>query len=103
MDAANYAISLAQQYNADLIALTEQIRYEYDERIDYGGIAELPRQEIEEKSFIRIKEKCKEKGVRLSTQVVTGKSKSAALEIVDYAESNNVDLIVVGNERQIWF
>jgi len=105
MDAAYYAILMARLYNADLIVLhssPEKIRYEYEDKIDSGGIVELPRQDIEEKSFSKIKEKCKENNVNLITEVVTS-SKSVAADIVDYAESNNVDLIVVGTRGRSGF
>lgn len=87
MAAADDAILMARLYNADLTALhslPEKIRYEYEDKIDSGGIVELPRHDIEEKSFYKIKEKCKENNVSLIIEVVTS-SKSVAADIVDYA------------------
>ena len=120
MNAADYAVLLAQQYNADLIALhvlPEPIRYEYEDRIDsdvpyYASttsttaasprrIVELPRQDIEENSFSKIKEKCKQKGVSLNTEIISGMP--VAAQVVDYAESNDIDLIVVGTRGRSGF
>src|ERR1041385_6196280 len=108
MDAADDAILMARQYNAHLIAvyvLPEKLRYEYADGIDPDvpittstrGIIELPRQEIVEKSFSKIKEKCKQ-----NTEVVIT-TKSLVAEIVDYAQSNSVDLIVVGTRGRSGF
>ena len=105
MDAAYYAILMARLYNANLIALyslPDKIRYEYEGKIDFRGIVELPRQDIEDKSFSKIKEKCKENNVNLITEVVTG-GKSVAADIVDYAESSGVDLIVLGTSGRSGF
>ena len=115
MDAAEYGIFLAQKYDADLIALYASpkiMSYEYyDEDNDIrtnksvlgiGGIAELPRREIEEKSFSKIKEKCKQNNVRVITEVIIS-SRSVAADIIDYAENNNVNLIVVGTKGRTGF
>ena len=113
MDAAEYGILLAQKYDANLIALYASpkiISSEYYEDNDIrtnksvlgGGIAELPRHEIEEKSFSKIKEKCKQNNVRVITEVVISK-KSVAADIIDYAENNNVNLIVIGTKGRTGF
>lgn len=113
MAAADDAILMARLFHANLIAvyvLPENIRYEYEDRINSDvpvtppvrEIIELPRQEIEEKSFSKIKEICKENNVKLNTEVIST-TKSVAAELVDYAESNNVDLIVVGTRGRSGF
>ena len=113
MDAAEYGILLAQKYDANLIALYASpkiISSEYYEDNDIrtnksvlgGGIAELPRHEIEEKSFSKIKEKCKQNNVRVITEVVL-RNKSVAADIIDYAENNNVNLIVIGTKGRTGF
>ena len=43
-------------------------------------------QEIEEKSFSKIKEICKQNNVKLNIEVIST-TKSVAAELVDYAES----------------
>lgn len=114
MDAADYAILMAGRYNSDLVALhvlPERIRYEYEDRIDSDvpyttttsrEIVELPRQGLEEKAFNKIKEKCKENNVKVNTEVINN-TRSVAAEVVDYAESNNIDLIVIGTRGRSGF
>lgn len=118
MDAADYAILMARIYNSSLTALhviPEKIMYEYQDKIDSDvpfdasdntdslrRIVEMPRQEIEENSFRKIKEKCKENNVKVNTEVISN-AKSIVAQVVDYAESNNADLIVVGTRGRTGF
>ena len=108
MDAADYAIDVAKQYNASIIIvhiLPQEIRYTYNvDSLDpdipataapLKGIVELSRHEVEEKWFSKIKEKAKENNVILQTDVIVA-TKSIVAEIVGYAESENVNLIVIG-------
>jgi nucleotide-binding universal stress UspA family protein len=106
MNAADYAILAAKQYNASLTAISilpQEIRYDYDvEMTDpdmpaapVKGTVELSRHEVEEKLFSEIREKAKENNVDLQTDViVTGRSIVA--EIVTYAESKTFNLIIIG-------
>jgi nucleotide-binding universal stress UspA family protein len=103
MDAAEYGIFLAQKYDADLIALHVSPKmsddYYQDDNIRtnksvLGGIVELPRHEI--------KEKCKQNNVRVITELLVS-SKSVAADIIDYAENNNIDLLVVGTKGRTGF
>ncbi|HZA06064.1 MAG TPA: universal stress protein, partial [Nitrososphaeraceae archaeon] len=118
MDAVDYAILMARKYNSSITALhvlPEKIRYEYQDKIDSDvpsdasintdslrRIVEMPRQEIEESFFSKIKEKCKENNVEVDTEVISN-AKSVVAQVVDYAESNNVDLIVVGTRGRTGF
>ena len=118
MYAADYAILMARIYNSPMTALyvlPEKMRYEYEDKIDSDvpshvstntdslrRIVELPRQEIEESSFRKIKDKCKENNVKVNTEVISN-AKSIVAQVVDYAESNNVDLIVVGTRGRTGF
>jgi nucleotide-binding universal stress UspA family protein len=119
MDAADYAILMARIYNSSMTALhviPEKIRYEYQDKIDSDvpsdastnntdslrKVVEMPRQEKEENSFRKIKEKCKENNVKVNTEVVSD-AKSIVAQVVDYAESNNVDLIVLGTRGRTGF
>ena len=118
MDAADYAILMARVYNSSMTALhviPEKIRYEYQDKIDsdipYDAsnntdslrrIVEMPRQEIEESYFRKIKEKCKENNGKGNTEVISN-AKSIVAQVVDYAESNNADLIVVGTRGRTGF
>jgi nucleotide-binding universal stress UspA family protein len=98
MNAAEYGIFLAQKYDADLIALYASPKIisseYYDEDDDIrtnksvlgGAIAELPRHEIEEKSFSKIKEKCKQNNVRVITEVIIS-SKSVAADLGSVASA----------------
>ena len=55
----------------------------------------------EENYFSKIKVKCKQNNVILNTKIINGISVSA--QIVEYAESNNIDLIVVGTRGRSGF
>jgi nucleotide-binding universal stress UspA family protein len=118
MDAADYAILMARIYDSSMTALhviPEKIRYEYQDKIDSDvpsdasnntdslrRIVEMPRQEIEENSFRKIKEKCKDNNVKVKTEVISN-AKSIVAQVVDYAQSNNADLIVVGTRGRTGF
>jgi nucleotide-binding universal stress UspA family protein len=108
MDAADYAIDLAKQYNASLNIvhiLPQEIRYTYNVDIldpeipatasPLKGIVELSRHEVEEKWFSKIRDKAKENNVGLQTDVIVA-TRSIVAEIVGYAESENVNLMVIG-------
>jgi nucleotide-binding universal stress UspA family protein len=114
IDAAENAITMAKRYDADLIALhviPRGIRYEYseDERspdistAPLMGIVESHQQEAEE-WFNKIRENAKKENdiIKLGTDVVIG-TKSTVAEIVDYAASHNVDLIVIGTRGRSGF
>ena len=118
MDAAEYAVAIAKKHNAALVALhvlpiwfTEELR-DYPESngvsgdasiTSIKGIKESYRLEAEENWFNKIrqmsKEKEKENGIvttiNFSSDVIFP-NKSVVAEIVDYAENNNIDLIVIG-------
>lgn len=106
MNAADYAILVAKQYNASLTAISilpQEIRYDYDvEMTDpdmpaapVKGTVELSRHEVEEKLFSEIREKAKENNVDLQTDVIVTAG-SIVAEIVTYAESKNFNLIIIG-------
>ena len=106
MNAADYAILVAKQYNASLTAISilpQEIRYDYDvEMADpdmpaapVKGTVELSRHEVEAKLFSEIREKAKENNVDLQTDVIVT-ARSIVAEIVTYAESKNFNLIIIG-------
>ena len=111
--AAEYAIAMTKRYYANLIALhvlPEEIRYEYSadptsqdtSTIPLMGIIELHRQEAEE-WFNRIRKKSKEENnIKLDTDIVIA-TKSVVAEIVDYAENQKIDLIVIGTRGRSGF
>ena len=107
MNAADYAILVAKQYNASLTAISilpQEIRYDYD--VEMGdrrympaapvkGTVELSRHEVEEKLFSEIREKAKENNVDLQTDVIVT-ARFIVAEILTYAESKNFNLIIIG-------
>jgi nucleotide-binding universal stress UspA family protein len=103
MNAADYAILVAKQYNASLTAISilpQEIRYDYDVQMadpdmpaaPVKGTVELSRHEVEEKLFSEIREKAKENNVDLQTDVIVT-ARSIVAEILTYAESKNFNLI----------
>jgi nucleotide-binding universal stress UspA family protein len=104
MNAADYAILVAKQYNASLTAISilpQEIRYDVEmadpdmPAAPVKGIVELSRHEVEEKLFSEIREKAKENNVDLQTDVIVTAG-SILAEIVTYAESKNFNLIIIG-------
>jgi len=103
MKAAEYAISIAKLYNAELNAitvLTSDIGYIYSS----PGVESPPLTEKEivllagdeaKKWFDEIKEKANKKGVQLKTESIVAK-KSLLNTILEYVEEHNINLIVVG-------
>ena len=103
MKAAEYAISIAKLYNAELIAitvLTSDIGYIYSS----PGV-ESPPLTVKEiillagdeakKWFDEIKEKANKKGIQLKTESIVAK-KSLLNTILEYVEEHNINLVVVG-------
>jgi nucleotide-binding universal stress UspA family protein len=103
MKAAEYAISIAKLYNAELIAitvLTSDIGYIYSS----PGV-ESPPLTVKEiillagdeakKRFDEIKEKANKKGIQLKTESIVAK-KSLLNTILEFVEEHNINLVVVG-------
>jgi nucleotide-binding universal stress UspA family protein len=108
MDAANCAMGVAKRCNATLTLLTvlpKELRYDYEiDRISpeipmtpVKGIVELSRMEVEDDWFTSIKKKARDGNVRIETEVVM-EEKSVVSEILDYAEKQNIGLIVIGSK-----
>jgi nucleotide-binding universal stress UspA family protein len=103
INAADYAIAISNKYNAELIAiniLTSDIGYAYSS----PGVESPPltvkeiillAEDEAKKWFDEIKEKADESGIRFKSETIMAK-KSAASTILDYAEEQNINLIVVG-------
>lgn len=104
-DASVQAIDMAKCLNAELIALyvvSPDARYDY---IEDTITPRLPRALKEvmmiamqrgEKHLDKVKQKAKEKNVRVKVDIVIGIS-SVVKEIVNYAEKNRINMIVVGS------
>jgi nucleotide-binding universal stress UspA family protein len=103
MKAAEYAISIAKLYNAELNAitvLTSDIGY-----ICSSPGVESPPLTVKEiillagdeakKWFDEIKEKANKKGIQLKTEYIVAK-KSLLNTILEYVEEHNINLVVVG-------
>jgi nucleotide-binding universal stress UspA family protein len=114
MNAADYALAMAkkQDNNAQLIALHvlfSQTGYAYSTNmfglVTPNSISELLEDAKHEAQqwFDKIKEKMNENGdIQLKTEVVVS-STSVVAAIVDYAEHENVDLIVIGSRGRSGF
>ena len=111
MKAADYAVMLAKQNGAQLIALNvivSQLGYEYSAGA-FGLVTPNTIKNVLDKSkqeaqrwFDDIGENAVANGVKLSTEVVASPT-SVVPAIVDYAEKNKVDLIVVGTRGRSGF
>ena len=114
MDAADYAIIMAKKEdnNAQLIALhvlISQTGYAYSTNM-FGLVTPSSINELLEDAkheaqqwFDKIKEKLYENGdIQLKTEVVVSPT-SVVGAIVDYAEHENVDLIVIGSRGRSGF
>lgn len=111
MKAADYAVMLAKQNGAQLIVLNvivSQLGYEYSAGA-FGlftpnaikNVLDKSKQEAQ-KWFDDIGKNAVANGVKLSTEVVASPT-SVVPAIVDYAEKNKVDLIVVGTRGRSGF
>jgi nucleotide-binding universal stress UspA family protein len=101
--AADYAIDIAKKHNAELIAvnvLTSDIGYTYSSPgvesppLTIREIILLAEDEVK-KWFNDIKEKADKNGVRFRSEIIIAK-KSTVSSMLDYAEEQNINLIVVG-------
>jgi nucleotide-binding universal stress UspA family protein len=104
-DASSEAIDLAKKLNGELIVIhiiPSDIRYNY---LEDTITPRLPRalkdvvmvaMQKGETHVGKVKKMAKLKGVKVTTEVVLGIS-SVVKEIVEYAEKNKIDMIVVGS------
>ncbi|HKG89492.1 MAG TPA: universal stress protein [Nitrososphaeraceae archaeon] len=99
----DYAIAIAKRYNAELNAvnvLTSDIGYAYSSPgvesppLTVREIILLAEDEAKE-WFNKIKEKADESGIRFRTEFIVAK-RSIVSAMLDYAEEQNINLIVVG-------
>jgi nucleotide-binding universal stress UspA family protein len=101
MDAADYATSISQRYNAELYAL-HVIHADVDL---YGPheTSELTRNMRNEgENYLnKLKVKANEKDIHIKTEIISSKDISGG--ILDFAEENNVDLIVIGTRGRSGF
>jgi len=108
--AASVAIELASKYGAELqvihVMTVNQNRralgfYGPSDPEEISKIVESAKQEASP-WFERIKKEAERLGVRLKSEVIEGPL-SIVGDIVNYAEQNNVDLIVIGSRGRTGF
>ena len=105
VDASVQAIDISKRLNAEMTAIyvvSPDIRYNY---LEDTITPRLPRalkdvmmiaMQRGEKHLDEVKQKAREKDVRVKTDVIIGIS-SVVKEIVEYAEKNKIDMIVIGS------
>jgi len=105
VDASVQAIDISKRLNAEMTAIyvvSPDIRYNY---LEDTITPRLPRalkdvmmiaMQTGEKHLDKVKQKAREKDVRVKTDVIIGIS-SVVKEIVEYAEKNKIDMIVIGS------
>jgi nucleotide-binding universal stress UspA family protein len=103
VNASDYAIAIAKRHNAELIAinvLTSDIGYAYSSPgvesppLTIGEIILLAEDEVK-KWFDDIKEKANKNDIQFRSEIIMAK-KSTVSSMLDYAEEQNINLIVVG-------
>ncbi len=113
--ATDYAISIAIKNNSQLIILYVIDFYKYthlsssiilaptfgsEKYLEEKNEAEEQMNKIKEKFKLKIKDNTKSK--KLKTEIVEG-AKSVATTIIEYAELENIDLIVIGSRGRTSF
>ena len=99
MDAADYAIFISKQHNAELYAL--HVIHPADADL-FGSTGEMTTaayyiidmNKEAQKYLDKVKLKANEKNIQIKTEIIA--STNTAGGIVDYAEDKDVDLIVIG-------
>ena len=106
LKASTYAIELAKTYEAELIILDIVSPVPYSQ-FEYANIGRMKETETIEKEKAqqevdKVKQKAMEKKVSVKTEVVI-KYTSIVKEIVEYAENEKVDIIVIGSRGMTGF
>jgi nucleotide-binding universal stress UspA family protein len=105
IDAGTQAIDIAKRFDAELIALyvvSPDIRYNYVEDVITPSLPKALKDVMMiamqrgEKHVDKVKQKASEKNVKVKTDVVIGIS-SVVKEIIEYAEKNRIDMIIIGS------
>jgi nucleotide-binding universal stress UspA family protein len=102
MDAAVYAISISKQYNAEFLYALHVIRAD----VDLFELHDTSEYTIEmrnkgEKYLAKVRLKTNEKNIQVKKEIIS--STNIAGGIVDYAEENKIDLIVIGTRGRTGF
>ena len=100
MDAADHATAISQRYNAELYAL-----HVIHADVDFWPHAESDfmrnMRNEGEKYLDKVKVKANEKDINIKTEIISSKDISGG--ILDFAEENNIDLIVIGTRGRSGF
>jgi nucleotide-binding universal stress UspA family protein len=101
MDAAEHAISISKEYNAELYAL-HVIRTDVDLYGPHETSEYMTKMRDEGRKYLdKVQFKANEKNIQIKTVIIPSKNISGGL--LDYAEENNIDLIVVGTRGRSGF
>ena len=100
-NASTYAIDFAKKNGAELIVLyiVSPVPYSQFEYANIGRMKEIESNEMEKAQrevVDKVKQKATENNVSVKTEVLI-KYTSVVKEIVEYAEDNKVDMIVIGS------
>ncbi|HEY7228394.1 MAG TPA: universal stress protein [Nitrososphaeraceae archaeon] len=106
LNASNYAIDFAKKNEAELIVLciVSPVPYSQFEYANIGRLGEIEKAEKDkaEHDLDSVKQKATENKVKVKTDVLI-KYTSVVKEIVEYADTNKIDLIVVGSRGMTGF
>ena len=102
MDAADYAIFISRQHNAELLYALHVIRADVDLFGPHETSEFMTTMRNEgEKYLNKVRLKVNEKNIQIKTEIIS--STNIAGGIVDYAEENKIDLIVIGTRGRTGF
>jgi nucleotide-binding universal stress UspA family protein len=105
--ASTYVIDLAKRNDAELIVLyiVSPVPYSQFEYANIGRMKEIEaieKEKAQQEVVDKVKQKATEKKVSVKTDVLI-KYTSVVKEIVEYAENNKVDMIVIGSKGMTGF